>query len=141
MRGRAPVAMNGAATSSDASKVSAIDRPRSSASLARAYSWSAQSGLSRRRAMRHDVSVQVFCSSARGRENTGFASHQNSTTSFAFGLPMIWLAAPSPAARSASITAPLSAARICSTAPSSSENSAFRISSLRRTSTCAGRIL
>ncbi len=95
------------------SNVSSSVSPRSSASLARANSASAQSGLSRSRAMRHEVSLHTRCSSARGRVNTGFASHQNSMTSRSFGLPMIWLAAPRPADRSASITALLSAARIC----------------------------
>ena len=141
IRGRLPVAIIGAAMSSAGSNVRWQCRPVSVASASRAYSWSAQSGLSRRRAIRQLTSLHTCCSSARGRERTDRASRQTSITSRSLGLPTMCEIAPRPSARSAFITSLWRARSTCSSTPSSSLNSARSVCSLRRTLTCSGRIL
>ncbi len=131
MRGRAPVAMNGAATSSAMSKPRCGEMPGSSASSRRSYSLCVHSGLSRRPAMRQETSVQVRCSSVREALKTFLASRQISMLPLAFGAPITWLQAARPCSRSTAKTASRWAAGTWITAPSSSENSARSVMSAR----------
>ena len=141
MRGRAPRAMYGAATSSAGSKRSATCSPGSSLPSMRSNSSMTQSGSSRSDAMRALVSLQMRCSVARERRYTRRPSRQMSIVSCACGLPITCDIVDNPCSRSTPSTASRASARTCSTAPGSSQNSACSVRSLRCTATCSGRIL
>ena len=127
--------MKGAATSSFGSKVRLTCMPGSAALPMASCSLLAQAGLSRSWAMRQLTSSQVLCSCSTGAANTGLASRHTSSVCLVLGLPITWLCWLRPCSRRVCSAASRSAVRTCSTTPSSSLNSALRVSSLRRSPT------
>ena len=121
MRGRTPVAINGAAISCDGSKVSEGARPASAPSRIRSYSSCAHCGLSRSVCMRYVVSDHARCKSTRFSHSTSCSPARTHNVASLFNCPM--RRHITPADSNESRTADSSPARTCNTTPSSSLNS------------------
>ncbi len=120
--GRAPVAMNGAATSCSGSNVRCGARPGSAASAMRAYSWSAESGLSRSFCIACVVDDHARWRSMRISSSNDDPCRLTVMRPERVGAPTT--AASTPAAFAAATTATACPHWTCTTAPNSSANSA-----------------
>ena len=133
--GRAFCLINGAEISSAISKVSFGDMPASAMSFSKANSLSAQSGLSRKRAIWWLVFAHIFCNTSRGSAKIFLASRQISIRPLVLGFAITWLWALRFRFLSTANTASRSALRIWITAPNSSLNKARKVCSWRRPET------